>query len=61
MFKELLDTPLDSLLTYLNKETSKFEWTPDNIRIEKIQDFLSSISLILNSIQGHSTSLCLKK
>ena len=38
--QELLDTPLDSLLTYLNKETSKFEWTPDNIRIEKISRFL---------------------
>ena len=33
----------------------------DDIRKEKILDFLNSIGLTLNSIQGHSTILCLKK
>ena len=42
-------------------KTSKFDWTPDNIRRERFQDFLNSMGLISNSIQGLLTVLCLKK
>ena len=36
--------------------------TQQHYNREKIfQDFLNSMSLILNSIPGHSTTLCLKK
>ena len=41
---------------------SKCDRPPDNIRIEKrFQDFLNSMGLISNLIQGHSTIVCLKK
>ena len=33
----------------------------DNIKTEKIQDFLNNMGLISNSIQGHLSVLCLKK
>ena len=44
-----------------NKKTRQFNWVPDDIKKAKFQDFLNSIGLILNSIQGHSSVLCLKK
>ena len=52
----ILETLGHVLATLL--ETSKFDWTLDDVRIERT---LNSMGRILNSIQGHSTVLCLKK
>ena len=42
-------------------ETSKFDWTHDDIRLEKILRFLNNMGFIFCSIPGHPTILCLKK
>ena len=52
----ILETLGHVLATLL--ETSKLDWTLDDVRIERT---LNSMGRILNSIQGHSTVLCLKK
>ena len=48
-------------MQWLKSETSKFDWTLDDVRMEKISSFLNSIGLILNSIEGHQTSLSIKR
>ena len=50
---------MNKLLTVPIIYENKFDWTPDDISIEKIISW--SMGLISNSIQGHSTILCLKK
>ena len=43
------------------KQTS-LSGLPTTLELKKFQDFLNSMGLILNSIQGHSTTiLCLRK
>ena len=44
---------------FILSKTSKFDWTLDDIKTEKISRFVDGI--ILNLIRGHSTILCIKK
>ena len=48
------------LKLFLLKQSS-LTGRPTALEKKKFQDFLNSMGLILNSIQGHSAILCLKK
>ena len=45
----------------LQRQEASLTGRPTTIEQKRFQDFLNSMGLILNSIQGYSTNLCLKK